>query len=47
MATIKGDVVVVKVLCLDVALWSVGGVAVALRLAELASVRSFSPFFGG
>ncbi|TDL19109.1 beach-domain-containing protein [Rickenella mellea] len=37
VATIKGDVVVVNVLCLDVALWSVGGVAVALRLVELAS----------
>lgn len=34
----KGDVVLVKVMCLDQALWKVGGPAVALRLIHAANV---------
>ena len=34
----KGDVVLVRVMCLDQALWKVGGPAVALRLIHAANV---------
>ena len=37
-ARIKGDVVVIKPQCLDVALWKIGGAAVPLRLVELSQV---------
>ncbi len=36
---VQGDVYVVKAKCLDNALWRVGGVAVALRLVQVAQVR--------
>ena len=35
----EGDVFVVKAACLDMALWKIGGAAVALRLVQLANVR--------
>jgi hypothetical protein len=35
---IEGDVFIVKAMCLDMALWKVGGAAVALRLVQLANV---------
>lgn len=38
--TVKGDVFVVKAECLDEAFWKVGGVAVGLKLVELAEVSS-------
>jgi hypothetical protein len=37
-ARIKGDVVVVKPQCLDVAVWKIGGAAIPLRLVELSQV---------
>lgn len=41
----KGDVVLVRVMCLDQALWKVGGPAVALRLIHATNV-SVATFFG-
>lgn len=38
---VEGDVLVVKAKCLDMALWKIGGAAVALRLVQLANVRLF------
>lgn len=35
----EGDVFVVKAACLDMALWKIGGAAVALRLVQMANVR--------
>jgi len=37
-AMIKGDVTVVRLQCLDVAVWKIGGAAVPLRLVELSQV---------
>ena len=37
---VTGDLVVVKLSCLDVALWRIGGAAIALRLVQLASVSA-------
>jgi hypothetical protein len=39
---VVGDVFVVRLLCLDEALWRIGGVAVALRLVQLANVSGLS-----
>lgn len=36
---IEGDVFIVKAACLDMALWKIGGAAVALRLVQVANVR--------
>jgi hypothetical protein len=35
---IEGDVLAVKVSCLDISLWKIGGAAVALRLVQMTSV---------
>ncbi|THV04025.1 beach-domain-containing protein [Dendrothele bispora CBS 962.96] len=35
--TVSGDVYMVKVECLDMALWKIGGIAVALRLVQVAN----------
>lgn len=34
----EGDIFVVKATCLDMALWKIGGAAVALRLVQVANV---------
>lgn len=39
---IEGDVFVVKAASLDMALWRIGGAAVALRLVQVANVSSLS-----
>lgn len=38
-----GDVFVVKAACLDMALWKIGGAAVALRLVQVANVSPLNP----
>lgn len=40
-----GDVFIVKAVCLDMALWKIGGAAVALRLVQVASVSESRAFF--
>jgi hypothetical protein len=35
---VQGDVFVVKASCLDLALWKIGGAAVALRIVQIANV---------
>jgi hypothetical protein len=39
----EGDVFVVRAACLDMALWKIGGAAVALRLVQVANVSSSCP----
>jgi hypothetical protein len=39
---VEGDVFAVKVFCLDLSLWKIGGAAVALRLIQLARVSNDS-----
>lgn len=38
----EGDIFVVKAMCLDMALWKIGGAAVALRLVQVANVSRIS-----
>lgn len=44
---IDGDVFAVKAACLDMALWKIGGAAVALRLVQVANVSSLNPGLAG
>jgi hypothetical protein len=44
MAQISGDVTCQHLRCLDIALWSLGGPAIALRLVELATVSLYPSY---